>query len=81
MLFRKPINFNLHVFLKALLIMVADIVATVTAFFLGLWFRYDFSFHDMRVTHWEGFISAIGPWCLLTVLVFLIFRMAVLHKR
>ena len=75
MLFRKPINFNLHVFLKALLIMVADIVATVTAFFLGLWFRYDFSFHDMRVTHWEGFISAIGPWCLLTVLVFLIFRL------
>ena len=75
MLFRKPINLNLHVFLKALLIMVADIVATVTAFFLGLWFRYDFSFHDMRVTHWEGFISAIGPWCLLTVLVFLIFRL------
>ena len=75
MLFRKPINFNLNVFLKALLIMVADVVATVTAFFLGLWFRYDFSFHDMRVTHWEGFISAIGPWCLLTVLVFLIFRL------
>jgi len=75
MLFKKPINLNLAVFLKAVLIMVADVVATVAAFFLGLWFRYDFSFHEMRVTHWEGFLSAIGPWCLITVLVFLIFRL------
>jgi len=75
MLFKKPINLNLAVFLKAVLIMVADVVATAAAFFLGLWFRYDFSFHEMRVTHWEGFLSAIGPWCLITVLVFLIFRL------
>ena len=61
MLFKKPINFNLHVFLKALLIMTADIVATVTAFFLCLWFRYDFSSHEKRMTHWEGFLAAIGP--------------------
>ena len=75
MLFKQPINLNLAVFLKAVLIMVADVVATAAAFFLGLWFRYDFSFHEMRVTHWEGFLSAIGPWCLITVLVFLIFRL------
>ena len=75
MLFKKPINFNLAVFMKAVLIMVADVVATATSFFLGLWFRYDFSFHEMRITHWEGFLSAIGPWCLITVFVFLIFRL------
>ena len=75
MLFKKPMNFNMAVFLKALLIMTADIVATTTAFFLGLWFRYDFSFHEMRIVHWEGFLSAIGPWCAITVVVFLLFRL------
>ena len=75
MFFKKPINFNLNVFIKALLIMAADVVATAASFFLGLWFRYDFSFHEMRMTHWEGFLSAIGPWCLITVAVFLVFRL------
>ena len=75
MFFKKPINFNLTVFLKAVLIMAMDVAATTAAFFLGLWFRYDFSFHEMRMTHWEGFLSAIGPWCLITVLVFLVFRL------
>ena len=75
MFFKKPINFNLTVFLKAVLIMAMDVAATAAAFFLGLWFRYDFSFHEMRMTHWEGFLSAIGPWCLITVLVFLVFRL------
>ena len=72
---KKPTNFNMNVFLKAALIMLLDVVATAGSYFLGLWFRYDFSFQDMRVTHWEGFLSAIGPWCLITVLVFLIFRL------
>ena len=72
---KKPSNFNLNVFLKAVLIMLLDVAATAASFFLGLWFRYDFSFHDMRVTHWEGLLSALGPWCLITVVVFLVFRL------
>ncbi len=72
---KKPNNFNLNVFLKAVLIMLLDVAATAGSYFLGLWFRYDFSFQDMRITHWEGFLSAIGPWCLITVLVFLVFRL------
>ena len=72
---KKPSNFNINVFLKAVLIMLLDVAATAGSYFLGLWFRYDFSFHDMRVVHWEGFLSAIGPWCLITVLVFLLFRL------
>ena len=51
---KKPSNFNLNVFLKAVLIMLLDVAATAASFFLGLWFRYDFSFHDMRVTHYES---------------------------
>jgi len=72
---KKPINFNFTVFMKAALIMLLDVLATGASFFLGLWFRYDFSFHEMRMTHWEGFLSAIGPWCLITVAVFLVFRL------
>ena len=72
---KKPINFNLAVFLKAAWIMLLDVLATSASFFLGLWFRYDFSFHEMREVHWESFLEAIGPWCLITVAVFLVFRL------
>ena len=70
MFFKKPMNFNLTFFLKAVLIMLLDVVATCTSFFMGLWLRYDFSFHEMRMSHWEGFLTAIGPWCLITIVVF-----------
>ena len=72
---KKPMNFNLAVFMKAAVIMLMDVLATGTSFFLGLWFRYDFSFQAMREVHFEGFLHAIGPWCLITVVVFLLFRL------
>ena len=72
---KKPMNFNLAVFMKAAVIMLMDGLATGTSFFLGLWFRYDFSFQAMREVHFEGFLHAIGPWCLITVVVFLLFRL------
>ena len=55
--------------------MVMDVIATVTCFFLGLWFRADFSFENIRETHMEGFLSMIGPWCLIMLLVFGLFRL------
>ena len=33
---KKPSNFNLNVFLKAVLIMLLDVAATAASFFLGL---------------------------------------------
>ena len=72
---RKPQFLNVSVLSKVLLIMVMDVLATATAFFLGLWFRYDFSFQEIRTEHLEGFLSAIGPWCVITILVFLCFRL------
>ena len=47
----------------------------MASFFLGLWFRYDFSFQEIRAEHLQGFLSAIGPWCAITVVVFLCFRL------
>ena len=55
--------------------MTMDVVATMASFFLGLWFRYDFSFQEIRAEHLQGFLSAIGPWCAITVVVFLCFRL------
>ena len=55
--------------------MLLDVLATSASFFLGLWFRYDFSFAEMREVHFEGFLSAIGPWCVITVIVFMCFRL------
>ena len=72
---RKPQYLNKTVLAKVLLIMALDVAATALSFFLGLWFRYDFSFQAIRDEHWQGFLSAIGPWCAITLAVFLCFRL------
>ena len=72
---RKPKFLNMAVLSKVLLIMTMDVVATVVAFFLGLWLRYDFSFQEIRAEHLQGFLSAIGPWCAITIIVFLCFQL------
>ena len=71
----KPGFLNKTVLTKVLLIAGLDVVATMCAYFLGLWFRYDFSFQDIRAVHLTGFLSAIGPWCAITILVFACFRL------
>ena len=71
----RPGFLNKTVLSKVLLIMALDVIATTGSFFLGLWFRYDFSFQGIRAVHLTGFLSAIGPWCAITVLVFACFRL------
>ena len=60
---------------KVTLIILLDVLATISSFFLGLWFRYDFLFGNIAPNHLQGYISAIGPWCAITVFVFMIFRL------
>ena len=60
---------------KVLLIVLMDVLATAASFFFGLWFRYDFIFADIRQIHLEGFLSSIGPWCAITVIVFFVFNL------
>ena len=60
---------------KIVLIMLLDVLATAGSFFLGLWFRYDFAFNNIRAMHLEGYLSAIGPWCLVTLAVLALFRL------
>ena len=75
MVSKKPVNLNKTVLRKVILIMLMDVLATAVSFFLGLWFRYDFAFGDIRSAHLEGYLSAIGPWCVITILVFCLFRL------
>ncbi len=71
----KSNTFHLSSASKVALIVLLDIFATCGSFFLGLWFRYDFSFQAIHILHIEGYLRAIGPWCVITVLVFMIFRL------
>ncbi len=73
--FKKPNNFRLSDALKVGMIILLDVLATAASFFLGLWFRADFSFADIRADHMAGYLSAIGPWCAITIIVFLFFRL------
>ncbi len=71
----KLSKLNMTALSKIVMIIVLDVLATSASFFFGLWFRYDFVFADIRQVHLEGFLSAIGPWCAITVLVFAVFHL------
>ena len=60
---------------KVLLIVLMDILATSVAFFLGLWFRYDFVFEDISHYFIEGYLDNIGIWCAITVAMLAVFNL------
>ncbi len=66
---------NMTVLSKILLIVFLDLVATAGCFFFGLWARYDFTFEIMDRVHLNGYLSAIGMWCAITVAVLFLFRL------
>ena len=75
MIHLKQHKWNFSVLSKILLIMIVDIFATALAFFLGLWFRYEFVFSDISHHFIEGYVSTIGIWCAITVMMLAIFNM------
>ena len=72
---KRSNKINLFTVSKITGIAIMDILATVVSYFFGLWFRYDFVFQDIRDVHLEGYISAILPWCIITIIVFACFRL------
>ncbi len=72
---RKKESLSVSSLTKIMMIMTMDVVTTAISFFFGLWFRADFVFANIRDTHLEGYLAAIGPWCLITVAVFLCFQL------
>ena len=60
---------------RAVMVAVLDVLATAACYFFGLWFRYDFVFADISPEHLDGYLRAILPWCVITVCVFLVFRL------
>jgi len=75
MISRKNNTINLRAASRILLIMLLDVLSVSGSYFLGLWFRYDFSFQEMRMVHLDGYLSAIGPWCAICILVFACFKL------
>ena len=72
---RKNSKINFSSFVKIAMIILLDVVSIAVSYFLGLWFRYDFSFHEMRADHLQGYLSAIGPWCCICIFVFVCFKL------
>ena len=75
MVWKKPNNLNMTSLSKVVLIMLLDILGTAVSFFMGLWFRYDFTIQDIRIDHINGYLSFIIPWCIVTVVVLMIFKL------
>ena len=75
MMRKKHNMLNPTVLSKVLLVMLLDVLATAVAFFLGLWFRFDFIYADISQYFIDGYLSTIGIWCAVTVAVLALFNL------
>lgn len=66
---------KLPVLWRALLIALMDVVTISGSFFFALWLRFDFSFRLIPKAFFNGFISTIGIWCIISLVVFAIFKL------
>jgi len=73
--FNNKQNANVSGLSKIVLISVLDILATMVAFFFGLWMRFDFVFADIPLRFLEGYSKYIALWCTITVVVFFLFKL------
>ena len=67
---RKTIQKSRHWKEQALMMAVGDIITIMAAYFLALLLRFDFTFSEIEPRFVDGFIRIIGPWCLVTLVVF-----------
>lgn len=60
---------------NAIVVLVADILATLFSFFLSLLFRFDFHFSEIPDEYLKMYGYLMPLWCIATVVVFYIFRL------
>ena len=58
---------------RAVMIAVLDVLAIVIAYFIGLWLRFDFHFAAIPEEYLANYISIIGYWALVHIVVFALF--------
>ena len=75
MIHPKNNKWNVTVLSKVLLIILLDVLCTAVAFFLGLWFRFDFVYADIPQYFIDGYLSTVGIWCAITVAVLALFNL------
>ena len=74
-LLQKHGKLNIESALRLMLIVLLDVVAIVSCYFFGLWFRFDFVFEKIEPHFWKDFTSSIGFWTAAHLLAFWVFRM------
>ncbi len=60
---------------KVVLIALLDVLSVALCYFFGLWLRFDFKFGDIYPMFIEGYVSYIGIWCAIHLIVFALFRL------
>ena len=71
----KHKKLNPTVLSKVIIIVLLDVFFTALAFFLGLWFRFDFVFADISDYFIQGYMSNVGIWCTITVGILALFNL------
>ena len=65
---------------RALLVVLADVLAAVFSYFIALLFRFDYVYSNVPEEYLIMFCWLAPLWCLFTVVVFYIFRLY-RHRR
>ena len=61
--------------LRALFVMVLDIIGVYAAYFCALLFRFDFSYGGIPQQYYTGYLCLMPVWCVILVLVFFVARL------
>ena len=75
MLFDRLKKWNITVASKVVLIVIMDILSITICYFFGLWFRAEFVFSEISPVHLHSFLTAILPWCAISITVFFLFNL------
>ena len=70
---KNTTNTASHRLRRICVIVIMDILCIVLSFFAALWFRYDFSIAAISNHYLHFFSVMIGPWTVLSLLVFYLF--------
>ena len=71
----KKVKFDFDWFIRALVVMVVDVISMGVAYFAALWLRYDMHFGLIPVEYIEGYISVMPVISAVSVVIFYLMRL------
>ncbi|MBQ0011107.1 MAG: polysaccharide biosynthesis protein [Clostridiales bacterium] len=68
-------KFDLQRVARTLVVILADVIVVMAAYFIALWLRFDCQFGKIPKNYFNTYLTIMPAWCLVTVAVFFVFKL------